>query len=431
MKIEHYSDCFEENQFLLRSIAGVYFKEQRCSKKLSLGNVSKLLHLNKGFLSDLERGNRHFPDGIINQLNALYSCKFDDKYSLRDEAIKTLSLAYTFLFYRQSQKEIVTLLNAISEKSRKENSYAFLTYKILELFYYIRVSKDANKVNDCKNMIENNIGALSNYEKSVFYSLMAIFYKRYNSKIILANKYLQQSNQFCNEGTIVHAMNLFQKIVVLGEMNRPALALIECQKAKDILKNLENYKRLTDIDLFEGNCLILLGEQEKAQLRLKSILELRNNELCDNTSSIIQSLAFSLIIEGRYQECIDIIEPKLYDLPTDAQWFLPFCLYKLNKIQECEKSIKDTLKNATETNSHFLLAIQYRIDMNDKKFVEECKYYYHRILYGLYYDNVPIILNFLLNFSEEKGDEALQLKVLSDLNKYHEKGLDLENSELL
>lgn len=76
------------NDQLLRSIAGAYFKQQRLSKDLSLIEVSKALHLNKGFLSDLEHGNRHFPDGTINQLNSFYSCNFDESLSLREDAEK-------------------------------------------------------------------------------------------------------------------------------------------------------------------------------------------------------------------------------------------------------------------------------------------------------------------------------------------------------
>ena len=76
------------NDQLLRSIAGAYFKQQRLSKDLSLIETSKALHLNKGFLSDLEHGNRHFPEGIINQLNSFYSCNFDESISLREDAEK-------------------------------------------------------------------------------------------------------------------------------------------------------------------------------------------------------------------------------------------------------------------------------------------------------------------------------------------------------
>ena len=103
------------NDQLLRSIAGAYFKQQRLSKDLSLIEASEALHLNKGFLSDLEHGNRHFPEGIINQLNSFYSCNFDESISLREDAEKMLS-AYTFLFQKQRAEEINILSEAVSSK---------------------------------------------------------------------------------------------------------------------------------------------------------------------------------------------------------------------------------------------------------------------------------------------------------------------------
>lgn len=102
------------NDQLLRSIAGAYFKQQRLSKDLSLIEVSKALHLNKGFLSDLEHGNRHFPEGIINQLNSYYSCNFDESISSRENAEKMLSSAYTFLFQKQRTEETNILREAVS-----------------------------------------------------------------------------------------------------------------------------------------------------------------------------------------------------------------------------------------------------------------------------------------------------------------------------
>ena len=123
------------NDQLLRSIAGAYFKQQRLSKDLSLIEASKALHLNKGFLSDLEHGNRHFPEGIINQLNSYYSCNFDESISLRENAEKMLSSAYTFLFQKQRAEEINILSEAYTKKKRKllcfpdlHNSQTFLSY---------------------------------------------------------------------------------------------------------------------------------------------------------------------------------------------------------------------------------------------------------------------------------------------------------------
>lgn len=202
------------NDQLLRSIAGAYFKQQRLSKDLSLIEVSKALHLNKGFLSDLEHGNRHFPDGTINQLNSFYSCNFNESLSLREDAEKILTSAYTFLFQKQRAKEINILSEAFS--SKKESSYSFLTYTILKLFYHIRVSNDTNALTECKLLLDHYCHALSDYEKSVYYSLLALFYKRDISKAKVAHECLILSYSYCSSNSIVFAMNAFQEIAILG-----------------------------------------------------------------------------------------------------------------------------------------------------------------------------------------------------------------------
>lgn len=420
-----------ETQLLFRSIAGAYFKNQRIIKNLSLGEASRSLHLNKGFLSDLEHGNRHFPDGIIFQLNDFYSCLFNDSTSIKKDTEDKLSNAYNYLFQRQTSKENNILKESMAEKNTYENSYAFFTCKILELFYHLRVSHDSDSVVKCKTFLDDYIYALSNYEKAIYFSLLALFYKRNHSTAKLAHDYIELSNSFCSKDSIIFAMNCFQEIAILGEMNRPVLALLMCQKVKVILKELNNYKRLSDIDLFEGNCLVLLGEQEEAQARLKSILELKNNELSSNTSATIQSLAFSFIIDHKYQECIEIVKTLKNNLTDDMQWYIPFCLYQLNDFYECEESIKRVYVNSTDINKHFLLAIQYRIHDDIHKFIEEIKYFYYSTLNKSSYDNVPIILNFILDFVQEKNDQSLLIKVLLDLNKYHENNLTSTNSELL
>ena len=226
-------------------------------------------------------------------------------------------------------------------------------------------------------------------------------------------------------------MNAFQEIAILGEMNQPALALLACQKVKSILREKSNYKRLSDIDLFESNCLILLGEQEEAQKKLKSILELGNNTLSSNTFSTIQSLSFSYILSRKYEECIQTIEPVLDKLPEDTQWFLPFCLYHLNRFSECIASINTSIKYSTEQNTHFLLAIQYRIADDASNFIHEFKQYYSSKLSHSEYDNIPVILHFFLDFAKEKNNPSLQLKIYADLNQYYEKTLTFERSELL
>ena len=428
MLLTNYSD---ENQILFRSIVGAFYKQQRIINNLSLGKASKLLHMNKGFLSDLEHGNRHFPSGIISQLNDFYSCNFNESITLRIEAERQLTSAFTYLFQKQTEEELQTLEKAFLIKDSNQNSYAFFTYKILELFYHIRVSYDEDAFKNCKLFIDNYLYALSTYEKSIYYSLLALYYKKDKSTAKIAYEYISLSNSFCSKDSVILAMNLFQLIVILCQMNKSALALLQCQKAKIILKDFNNYKRLSDIDLFEGNCLILLNEQEEAQSRLKLILKLGNNNLSSSTNYILQSLAFSFIMNHQYQECINTIKPVINELSKEVQWYLPFCLYQLNRINECNNSIKSALLNCNEITSHFLLAIQSLIFNDHIKFIDECLIYYQLILQQSNYEDIHILLNFMLDIEKERKNDLLQLKILKDLNLYHEKKLTIESSELL
>lgn len=428
MLLSNYSD---ENQILFRYIVGAFYKQQRINNNLSLGKASKLLHMNKGFLSDLEHGNRHFPNGIISQFNDFYSCNFNESISLRIEAEKQLTSAFTYLFQKQTEEEFEILEKAFSLKDSNQNSYAFFIYQILELFYHLRVSCDEKAFKKCKLFIDNYLYALSTYEKSIYYSLLAIYYRKDNFTSKIAYEYISLSNSLCSKDSVIFAMNLFQLIIILCEMNKSALALLQCQKAKIILKDFNNYKRLSDVDLLEGNCLILLNEQEEAQSRLKSILELGNNNLSSSTNYILQSLAFSFIMNHQYQECINTIQPIMNELSKDVQWYLPFCLYQLKRFDECNDSIKIALLNCNKINSHFLLAIQSLISNNHIKFIEECMIYYHLILQQLNYDDVPILLNFMSDIEKERKNDLLQLEILKDLNLYHEKELTIESSGLL
>lgn len=125
-----------------------------------------------------------------------------------------LTSAYTFLFQKQRTEETNILSEAVS--SKKESSYAFLTYTILKLFYHIRVSNDTNALTEYKLLLDRYCYALSDYEKSVYYSLLALFYKRDISKAKTAHECLILSYSYCSNNSIVFAMNAFQEIAILG-----------------------------------------------------------------------------------------------------------------------------------------------------------------------------------------------------------------------
>lgn len=115
----------DDNEKEERKIIGSYFRVQRISQNLSLVEASKALNINKGFLSDLERGNRHFPKGIINQLNEFYLTEFNPLVSSKKISLSILNKAYYFLFYKQKEKEIEILKKNINPNKNLLNSLSF------------------------------------------------------------------------------------------------------------------------------------------------------------------------------------------------------------------------------------------------------------------------------------------------------------------
>ena len=55
----------------IERLAGAYYRIQRTKQNISLSCLAKELRMNKGFLSDLENGKRHFPDGLCKQIDSI------------------------------------------------------------------------------------------------------------------------------------------------------------------------------------------------------------------------------------------------------------------------------------------------------------------------------------------------------------------------
>ena len=60
----------------IERLAGAYYRIQRTKQNISLSCLAKELRMNKGFLSDLENGKRHFPDGLSKQIDSILNTNF-------------------------------------------------------------------------------------------------------------------------------------------------------------------------------------------------------------------------------------------------------------------------------------------------------------------------------------------------------------------
>jgi transcriptional regulator with XRE-family HTH domain len=422
-----YEDDSEKEE---RKIIGSYFRVQRISQNLSLIEASKTLNINKGFLSDLERGNRHFPEGIINQLNEFYLTEFNPLASNKKNSLLILNKAYYYLFYKQNEQEIEILKKNINPDKKHLNSLSFFTYHLIYLFYYIRVDLNKDKVDELSKLLEDNINALSQEEKAIYYSLLAIYNCSSFLTTSLAMKYIELSNSYCSRDSIIYCMNSYMLTLSYGRENKNALSLMCCSKVKNLLREKNNYIRQVDIDIVECSNLILLGEIKEAQKRLLESLNSGNANINDSFIPIYNSLAFSYILSKDYQKCIDIIEQYENELPEEMLWFKPFCLFSTKNYEACILSL-DNLKVSDRTTQNFLLALRYRVNNDFVLFMKYISLYYYSKLENMVYLDIPFVLHFILDYAKEVNDTEINIDALEDLDLFHNNILSINSSNVL
>ena len=194
------------------NIIGAYFRNFRINDGISLTYVAESIHMNKGFLSDLENGKRHFPEGTIQELNDFYGTKFKEDIHLYNDLCRLLDYAFNMLFIAHSKEETIILKKAIQNANIYENSSAYFVFQILKYHYYLRIEKDNDKLETIQDTIESNLDALSLQHLTYFYCLIGIFYKRNSSTIYKAEKYLNKSIELSSSNSITYAYSIFQFI---------------------------------------------------------------------------------------------------------------------------------------------------------------------------------------------------------------------------
>lgn len=89
---------FAQKSITSEHIMGAFYRFHRIQQNISLSDFAKQLRMNKGFLSELENGKRHFPDGLYVQLNHLLHLQFNTDIELWHQSRKTLFTLFNFFF---------------------------------------------------------------------------------------------------------------------------------------------------------------------------------------------------------------------------------------------------------------------------------------------------------------------------------------------
>ena len=415
---------------LFQYICGAYFRQQRITQNISLTDAAKSLKINKGFLSDLERGNRPFPNGIIEQFNEFYLTNFYFDDSAYNEALNLLEDIYV-AYAQTNQDLIIQKFKIVLSNKEKIDTYAFFIYQLLYFFYYIEIEENHEKADDIKNILLNNIATFTDEQISILYSLCGVLCLK-KDNINEAENFFLISNEYCSKSSIMYALNMFYLITIYSKMNKCAYSLLFLNQTKLILSTTLCYSRIVYTDLCEAYNLIQLGLYRESNNLLLRILDSGIAQIQDISSYIYQLLAIVSLHISEFEGSINYFK-KITDtnIKNKYIWIPSIAYYSLNNIKDLNLEIKNISKDSKNKTIDFLYAIEDRVENDYESFLRHILVFYSFILENHFYDMFSIVLHYILDFSKEKNDSKTTILALNDLDFYHENKLSITSSNLL
>lgn len=415
------------------NIIGAYFRNQRIFDGISLVFVADSIPINKGYLSDLENGKRPFSQGLIRQLNEFYDTSFVESKEYYNDLQNSLYDAFNNLFNINEEKENEILNYIINHKQGYEHSDGFFIYQIIKLFYYIQVQMNEDEFNLSKKIVEENLDAIEKNDIAIFYCLLAIFYKRKTSTNNIAEEYLNKAISIVPIQSKIYALCIFEIITIYAETNRVVLAYSYCDQARILFGYFNNYTALFFIDLFQYNCMTLLGLYEIAK---DNLIKLLNNITPANekyTSMIYHNLALNSLLQGNYEYCIQMANKALEqgNKSDDLFYFIPCSYYKLNQSQNALYSIKNSIGNINSLYKPLLIAIEAKIKKNDEQFEHSIFTFYKTLLTENKYEVILVPLEIMIDHFSETNQTDKLIKTYADYKMYIENKLNINNSQIL
>lgn len=415
-------------------IAGAFYRYHRINKDLSLTTVGNSICVNKVFLSELENGKRHFPDGIVEQLNQVLNINFCQDTNLWIQSKEYLIKIYDNFFFENDKSNIKIYDELVSKRDNLLYSYGFFIMKIIDLYDYLRININNQKANETIELLNNNLHCLQYDELAIYYSLLGVYFKRDTTTQQLALKYLEKSNQFCDSSSYIYLMNEFQLISIYARLNQPLKAYKKCIQLKYRLRESNNYNRSISLDITECNILTNLGEYYEAKDKLLNILNTVDNEFLNyHKINIYHSLAWIFLHTNELNNCIKYTNLAIEsnDTSYDLSYFIPFIYFKNNKSSEALEACEKSLTYCGNIYKYLILSIKHRLKENDKSFEKNSLMYYRLALKSSIYEDIPVILELMHEYYDEKENFVFLTNVLKDIKLYSERKLNSKTSIVL
>lgn len=331
------------------------FKLVRLRTGYSLQNVESDTGKKASLISDMERFKKAIPDDFIAKAFRSFGTEFSFDYSNDVETILSLIHQYIRYLYYINDPKLAVIENQLENyhfdylSDYDDRFYYLLTLEALVLVSTYQNEQTVRLIDGLKDRIDTLLDAypvLPPFIKDVINLICGIYYNSLRDfKTSLF--YLNNLNSMSPESNDERYLNPIARYFQLKNqvfLHHPMQAYKLIPIVRNELNNDRNYQRLFNLDRLEAIYFISIGEYELANQKLVECTESMHNLGLFFLDDInLENRVWCSLMLGRYEESLDLIEKIESELefnPASNCIFKTYCLYQLNRQEDCKQAIE-------------------------------------------------------------------------------------------
>lgn len=305
---------------------GTHLMYLRNQKKISLQQVAKRTHFNKGYLSRIERGAVPVNSEIIRILTDCYDVEFSDSMEALDEAKITVSEAFRL--------NIIEELNSSKEVMERFLNHDYCIHS--SVFFYIHL------IRFMLYRDSHSEAVIEKYGEHVFDAKTMYIYYYYHLLDAMKTKQINEIDMYLKR------MNTYRKQIVdhicsgvwyecsctyeLCQKHAPQ-AYLYAEKAENEYKQLLLFPRIRNVYLLKADCLSSMGCFFAANGIYQRLMDSCHDNR-KNHDVIEDSYLWSKTNEEDYNYLIDTLKKKENQRRPIHELILSVCYYETEQYEK-------------------------------------------------------------------------------------------------
>lgn len=334
-------------------------------------------------MSDIEHGKKMPADYTLKKIMSVLDIEFHEDVSIQDEMLEKMYEIYRLYSELDLIKIDILYKQLVEKQDIYKNSYAFLTYDLINLIYKLNIDYDLNASSLLINKINKFIHLLTKEEIAVYNDVKGMYFYK-SRKLIEAEKFYENAQELATTN-VIKGMVCYHLTLLYQLKNNELDALIYCEKSISYFNKELNIQRILNLEIYKATCYSREGLFNKAIAIYKTVIKKAYENNCEKIVALAyDNLAWTFLKAKRYNEAIKSVEKSLIinqDNPFDEIYiYEPFALFKLKQYEKCIDVIHKNVKYLENSiQLIFLKALEAIINENGDLFVSFMYDYIHSL----------------------------------------------------